>query len=312
MDLHTKRCLSVIVPMKNEAQNVLALYTQLNQTISSIENCDMELICIDDGSHDDTLVELLKLKQQDSRLKIIELSRCFGKEAALSAGLDFVSGDAALPFDADLQDPVAVIPEMVEKWRAGSQIVLAKRINRQAESFIKRTTALLYYKLHNKLSKNKIEENVGDFRLLDKTVADQLKKMKEKNRFMKGIFSWVGYPSDCVFYVRDKRHAGNSHFNFFKLLDLAVEGLTGFSSIPLKVWTVVGFFISLVSFFYGVYVVFLTLFKGVVVPGYASLFVGLCFFSGIQLISLGIIGEYVARIYIETKQRPIYLIKDIY
>jgi glycosyltransferase involved in cell wall biosynthesis len=243
---------------------------------------------------------------------VLEFSRNFGKEPAMTAGIDATSGDCVIPIDADLQDPPALIAEMLKKWQDGAEVVLAKRVDRSTDSYAKRTTALMFYRLHNTLSGLQIPENVGDYRLMDRVVVDALKQLPERQRFMKGLFAWVGFKTATVEYVRDARLVGDSKFSGWKLWNFAIEGITSFSLVPLKVWTYVGGIGALFAFCYAVFVVIKTLVFGIDVPGYASLLVVILFFGSLQLICLGVLGEYIGRIYFESKQRPLYLIRKRY
>ena len=268
---------------------------------------------MDDGSTDSTLSELIELTKKDTRFHILEFSRNFGKEAALSAGIDFANGDAVIPIDADLQDPPELIIKMVQLWKDGAEVVLAKRVDRSTDSFMKRKTASLFYKLHNKLSTSmRIPENVGDFRLMDRVVVDALKQLPERQRFMKGLFAWVGFKSVTVEYSRSSRSAGETKFSGWRLWNFALEGITSFSLVPLKIWTYFGLFGAFLAFLYASFIIVRTLIFGIVLPGYASLLVVVLFFGSLQLISIGILGEYIGRIYFETKNRPLYIVRKRY
>ena len=304
--------ISIIVPFYNEGDGVEGFYQALNPIMDKMEEIDFEIICIDDGSRDDTLKKLISISKLDSRFKIIELSRNFGKEAALTAGIDAAIGDAVIPIDADLQDPPSLIPKMIEKWLEGAEVVLARRADRTSESFVKRKTAEIFYRVHNSLSNVQIKENVGDFRLMDRVVVDAIKQLPENNRFMKGIFAWVGFKTEVIDYVRNSRILGETKFSGWKLWNFALEGITSFSEVPLKFWLYVGVFGAFSTFIYGMFIVSKTLIYGIELPGYASILVAILFFGSIQLISLGVLGEYIGRIYMETKKRPIYLIRKRY
>jgi glycosyltransferase involved in cell wall biosynthesis len=230
----------------------------------------------------------------------------------MSAGINTATGDCVIPIDADLQDPPALIPQMLKKWQEGAEVVLAKRIDRSTDSYSKRTSALMFYRLHNALSSLKIPENVGDYRLMDRVVVDALMQLPERQRFMKGLFAWVGFKTVAIEYARDARVAGETKFSGWKLWNFAIEGITSFSLAPLKVWIYIGLAGALFAFFYASFIIIRTLIFGVDVPGYASLLVVSLFFGSLQLISLGIIGEYIGRIYFESKQRPLYLIRKKY
>ena len=301
--------ISIVTPFFNEGAGVLHFYQVLMQTVDNLPDFDFEVICIDDGSKDETLSYLVDISTKDSRISVGELSRNFGNEAAMSAGIDEAKGDCVIPIDADLQDPPSLISIMLKEWQQGAEVVLAKRTDRSTDSFMKRKTAGFFYRLHNALSSLKIPENVGDFRLMDRIVVDALKKLPERQRFMKGLFAWVGFKTVTVEYVREARFSGTSKFSGWKLWNFAIEGVTSFSLVPLKVWTYIGLVGSVFAIFYAAYIIVRTWIFGVDLPGYASLLVVMLFFGSLQLMSLGIIGEYIGRIYFESKQRPLYIIK---
>jgi glycosyltransferase involved in cell wall biosynthesis len=303
---------SLVVPFFNEAAAIAPFRAALLPCLDALPEVTWEIICVDDGSTDGTLPALVALAATDHRFKILELSRNFGKEAALTAGLDFCAGAAVIPLDADLQDPPALIGEMLAQWRAGAEVVLARRADRSADALLKRQTASWFYRLHNRLSKTQIPENVGDFRLMDRVVVDALKRLPERQRFMKGLFAWVGFRTVTIDYKRPERAAGQSKFSGFALLNFAMEGFTSFSTAPLKVSTYLGAASALATFAYAVFIVIRTLIFGIGVPGYASLLVAILFFGSVQLVSIGLLGEYIGRIYLETKQRPTYLIRRTY
>ncbi len=303
---------SVVVPCFNEEAGITAFYAALSTSLSTVAEVNWEILCVDDGSADGTLAALLALAAQDPRMKIVELSRNFGKEAALTAGLDAARGDAVIPLDADLQDPPHLIGVMIEAWQAGAEVVQARRIDRSHDSLMKRQTAAWFYRLHNRLSKTKIPENVGDFRLMDRVVVNALKQLPERQRFMKGLFAWVGFRTVTIDYARAERASGTTKFSGFALWNFALEGFTSFSTAPLKIWTYLGGISAVTTFAYGIYIVLRTVFFGIDVPGYASLLVAVLFFGSVQLISIGLLGEYIGRIYVETKQRPAYIIRKVY
>jgi glycosyltransferase involved in cell wall biosynthesis len=303
---------SIATPFYNEEAGVKHFYQVMAQTMDQLPDFDFEIICVDDGSRDKTLEQLIEISETDSRLTVLEFSRNFGKEPAMTAGIDAATGDCVIPIDADLQDPPALIAEMLKKWQGGAEVVLAKRIDRSTDSYAKRTTALMFYRLHNALSGLQIPENVGDFRLMDRVVVDALKQLPERQRFMKGLFAWVGFKTATVEYARDARLAGETKFSGWKLWNFAIEGITSFSLVPLKVWTYIGGIGALFAFCYAIFVVIKTLVFGIDVPGYASLLVVMLFFGSLQLICLGVLGEYIGRIYFESKQRPLYLVRKRY
>jgi glycosyltransferase involved in cell wall biosynthesis len=271
-----------------------------------------EIIYVNDGSRDDTIQRLLSLVERDPRVKIIDLSRNFGKEIALTAGIDFASGDAVIPIDADLQDPPEIIPEMIAKWREGYDVVYATRTQRRGDNWFKRWTAHLFYCVIGKVTPIGIPKDTGDFRLLSRPVVEALKQLRERNRFMKGLFSWVGYRQTSVSYQRNPRNAGKTKWNYWKLWNFAVEGITSFSYIPLQFATYFGLSVAFFAFLYALFIVTRTLIMGRDVAGYPSLITVILFLGGVQLFSIGILGEYIGRIYSEVKQRPLYIVKGEY
>jgi len=303
--------ISVVVPMLNEEANITELYERI-MNIFNARKETWELVCVNDGSSDGTLAALLALHQTDPRVKIIDLSRNFGKDIALTAGIDHASGDAVIPLDADLQDPPELIGELVDTWRRGYDVVNATRRSRQSDSWLKRTSAAIFYRFINMITVVRIPPNTGDFRLLSRPAVEAVKKMPERARFMKGLFSWIGFTQTTVYYDRCPRHAGTTNWNYWRLWNFAIDGFTSFSSIPLKVWSYLGLLFSLLSFSYAAFLVLRTIIRGIDVPGYASIMVAMLFLGGIQLISLGVLGEYVGRIYDEVKGRPLYLVRDLY
>jgi glycosyltransferase involved in cell wall biosynthesis len=303
---------SIVTPFYNEGEGVKHFYQVMAQTMGNLPDFDFEIICVDDGSRDNTLEQLIAISKSDPRVTVLEFSRNFGKEPAMTAGIDASSGDCVIPIDADLQDPPALIAEMLKKWQEGAEVVLAKRVDRSSDSYAKRTTAVMFYRLHNALSHLQIPENVGDYRLMDRVVVDALKQLPERQRFMKGLFAWVGFKTVTIEYSRDARLAGETKFSGWKLLNFAIEGITSFSLMPLKIWIYVGLAGALFAFLYATFIILRTLIFGIDLPGYASLLVVTLFFGSLQLISLGVIGEYIGRIYFESKQRPLYLIRKKY
>jgi glycosyltransferase involved in cell wall biosynthesis len=300
---------SLIVPVLNEEEAIPFFYRAVREFAPFLTH-QVELVFINDGSTDGTEAILNEIEINDPLVKHISFTRNFGKEPALFAGLEAASGDAIIPIDVDLQDPIDVIPEMLEKWQQGADIVLAKRVDRSTDSHLKRKTAEWFYKLHNKISSPKIEENVGDFRLMSREVVENIKLLQERNLFMKGILSWVGGKTDIVEYARADRVAGTTKFNGWKLWNLALEGITSFSTFPLRVWTYIGLIVAAISFIYGAWMLIDTIFWGNPVKGYPSIMVSMLFLGGIQLIGIGVLGEYIGRIYIESKNRPRYIISN--
>lgn len=303
--------ISIIVPLYNEEENIDYLFTRLLSVLNKLET-SYEILCINDGSRDDTLKQLINHHYRNPAIKIINLSRNFGKEIALTAGIDYANGSAIIPIDADLQDPPELIEKLVAKWREGYDVVYATRQSRQGETWLKRFTADAFYKTIGKMTKVDIPANTGDFRLLDRKVVEAIKKIPERNRFMKGLFAWVGYKQTSVMFDREPRAAGTTTWNYWKLWNFAIDGITSFSLLPLKIWSYVGLFISFISLLYASFLVIRTLTLGIDVPGYASLMVAILFFGGIQLITLGVIGEYLGRVYEEVKGRPLYFVRESY
>ncbi|CAG9931872.1 glycosyltransferase family 2 protein [Candidatus Nitrotoga arctica] len=302
---------SIILPFFNEAEGIPLFFERLDNAISNIPDCRFELICINDGSRDRTLPALEFAKKRYPAITIIDFTRNFGKEAALTAGLEFAAGDAVIIMDSDLQHPPELIPAFIQKWRSGVPVVLAKRNSRSTESVLYRLLAGMFYRLHNNISNIKIPTNTGDFRLIDRQVCDALKRLPESHRFMKGLFAWVGYEYELVEYDVAPRAHGRTSFNKWKSLNFALEGITGFSTVPLRVWTYAGLLVTAVGFFYACWVILRAIFLGIDTPGYVTLLTTVVFFGGLQLIGIGVLGEYIGRIYIETKNRPIYLVKKI-
>lgn len=302
---------SIVVPCYNEEQALERFFTEVNAVLATLD-VDWEVIAVDDGSRDNTLQGLLEIARQDSRIKVLALSRNFGKEAALTAGLDAAEGDVVVPMDVDLQDPPSLLGEMLERWREGYDVVYGVRVSRTTDSAMKRLTAKKFYWLYNKLTTVRIPSNAGDFRLMDYRVVERLRELPERTRFMKGLFAWLGFKSTSVEYARPARAEGETSWNYWKLWNFALDGLTSFSTVPLRVWTYIGVGVSLVSFIYAVFLILRTMIVGVDVPGYASLMVVMLFLGGIQLISLGVIGEYLGRVFVEVKQRPVYLVDRTY
>ena len=307
--------LSVVVPVKDEEAAITAFLARvtpiLDRLLLSVDSAPAwEILFVDDGSTDATLACIAAAHARDRRVRAVSLSRNFGKEAALSAGLDHALGRAVVPIDVDLQDPPEVIGGMLAKWREGYEVVYGVRRDRRTDSFPKRLTADLYYRAHNYLSDDKIPEHAGDFRLLDRKVVDVIRRMPERNRFMKGLFAWSGFRQAAVEYERAPRTVGTSKVRGCKLWTLAVDGITSASTLPLRVWSYVGVVIAFLSLLYAVFLIVRTTLFGIDMPGYASLMVAILFFGGLQLISLGVLGEYVGRILVEAKARPIYVVRQ--
>ncbi len=308
---NVKPLISIIAPFLNEEQAVYAFFQEITPVLKEID-ADWEIICVDDGSQDNTLEYLLVAARTNPLIKVLALSRNFGKEAALTAGIESSSGDVVVLIDADLQDPPGLIADMLAKWREGYDVVYGVRQSRDEDSLTKRVTAGGFYRIFNSLTSVPVPANTGDFRLMDRRVADRLRELPERTRFMKGLFAWLGYKSAAVYYDRPARQEGQSTWSYWKLWNFALDGLTSFSTMPLRVWTYIGLIVSLLSFGYASFLIFRTLIAGVDLPGYASLMVVILFLGGIQLISLGVLGEYLGRVFIEVKRRPIYLIDRVY
>jgi len=302
--------LSLIVPVYNEEEAIPVFY-QAVRANEELAKHIVEIVFVNDGSVDRTEVIISSIAEGDPFVVGISLSRNFGKEPALFAGLEYATGDAIIPLDVDLQDPIEVIPRLLEKWQQGADVVLAKRADRSTDSYFKRHSAGWFYRIHNLVSETKIEQNVGDFRLMSRQVVEAVKLLPERKLFMKGLLSWVGFRTEVVEYTRAQRVAGATKFNGWKLWNLALEGITSFSTVPLRVWTYIGMGIAALSFAYAVWMVVEKIIWGNPVPGYPSLIAAILFLGGVQLIGIGVIGEYVGRIYMESKARPRYIIKNV-
>lgn len=311
--MSTKRMVSLICPVYNEAKCIEAFYEALTAEIERLPDYQFEVICIDDGSDDASLDLLLGLAKADSRFKVIELSRNFGKEAALTAGIDVALGELVIPFDSDLQDPPSLIGRLIQAWEENDvDVVLAKRSNRQVDKLSKRVSAAAFYDTYNFLAHIKIPKNVGDCRLMTRDVVEALKSLPENQRFMKGLFAWVGFKACTIEYTRHARASGVTKFCGWKLWNFALEGITSFSTLPLRFWTYMGIAGALLTVAYAFFIIGRTLIFGIDVPGYASLFVAFLFFGSVQLIGIGILGEYVGRTYMEGKRRPTYVIRKMH
>ncbi|AIU73249.1 bactoprenol glucosyl transferase [Hafnia alvei FB1] len=300
--------ISLVVPVFNEEDTIPIFYKAVRE-YEPLQEYDVEIVFINDGSKDSTEKIINALAISDTLVKPLSFTRNFGKEPALFAGLDHATGDAIIPIDVDLQDPINVIPLLIEKWKDGADMVLAKRTDRSSDGHLKRKSAEMFYKLHNKISTPTIEENVGDFRLMSRETVESIKMLPERNLFMKGILSWVGGRTAVVEYSRAERCAGQSKFNGWKLWNLALEGITSFSTFPLRIWTYIGLGVSAFAFLYAAWMVVDKLIWGNPVPGYPSLMTAILFLGGVQLIGIGVLGEYIGRIYMEVKKRPRYLLK---
>lgn len=301
--------LSLLVPMYNESSVIPLFFETVYRVLEPI-TLDLEFICVNDGSRDNTLELLKGYAEKDDRIKIVSFSRNFGKEPAMTAALDYATGDAIIPIDADLQDPPELILEMIEKWQSGYDVVFAKRASRASDGILKRNTAKWFYSLFNRMSDTDIPPNVGDYRLMDKKVVEVIRQLPEKDRFMKGLFCWPGFKDTTVEFERPMRAEGETKFNMWKLWNFAISGIASFSTMPIRVGIYLGLLISAASFFYALFIVSKTILFGVDVPGYASIMVVVLFLGGIQMFFLGLMGEYIGRIYKEVKNRPLYVVAE--
>lgn len=301
--------LSVVVPAYNEQEVLPEFHRRLTSVLDTLD-VNSEIVYVNDGSSDGTLDLLHRLHSQDQRVAVVDLSRNFGKEIALTAGLDHTQGDAVVVIDADLQDPPELIPEMVKEWQNGFDMVYAKRQQRDGETWFKKATAHLFYRTIQRVSRVRIPEDTGDFRLLSRRAVESLAKLREQHRFMKGLFAWIGYPQKAIIYRRDPRFAGETKWNYWKLWNFAIEGITSFSIAPLKMATYFGGLVAIGAFTYAAWIIYKTLAFGDPVRGYPSLMVVVLFLGGVQLVSVGILGEYIGRMFNETKGRPLYFTNE--
>jgi len=304
--------LSIIVPVYNEQESLHTFHQRLSASLDDMKNAKCEILYVNDGSTDETLPLLMALMRKDARVRILDFSRNFGKEAAMTAGLDQAKGEAVIVIDADLQDPPELIPGMVRWWQAGFDVINMRRISRAGETMVKKATSWIFYKLMSRMGPVHMPSEVGDFRLLSRRAVDALKQMPERSRIMKGLFAWIGFPVKEITYHRDSRHAGKTKWNYGSLLNLGIDGITSFSVAPLRAASFAGVFSSVAAFAYGMFVIAKTILLGDPVPGYPSLVVIILFLGGIQLLAVGVVGEYLGRMFIETKQRPLYFIKNDY
>jgi len=303
--------ISIVAPCYNEEAVIDIFLEKIFEVLERLGR-SFEIVFVNDGSRDGTL-ELLKAKAKEyAGVRVINLSRNFGKEAALTAGMDAARGEVVVPIDVDLQDPPELILEFVKKYDEGYDVVVGKRADRTTDTHAKRISAELFYKMHNKISDIEIPHNVGDYRLMSRRVVEELKKLPETQRFMKGIFAWLGFKTAVVEYKREERAAGDTSFNGWKLWNFALDGITSFSTAPLRIWLYVGIVLSFIAFLFGAWIILKTLLFGVDTPGYASMLTVVLFLGGIQLMGIGILGEYIGRIYLESKNRPIYIVEDEY
>lgn len=303
-----KKLITILVPAYNEQEVLHMLYERLKKIMDSNKKYDFEILLINDGSKDKTLSIMEDLREKDKRVCYLNLSRNFGKETAMIAGLDYSNGDAVIIIDADLQDPPELIPQMIKYWEQGYDDVYAKRSSRKGETWLKKFTSKMYYKTLQSVTKIEIQKDTGDFRLLDRRCVEALKTLRESQRYTKGLFSWIGFNKKEILYDRDPRAAGKTKWNYKKLIDLSIDGITSFTTAPLRWSAILGGFVSIIGFIYMLYIIIKTIWLGVDVPGYASTMVIILFLGGIQLIVLGVIGEYLGRAFYETKGRPLYFV----
>ncbi len=308
--MHEEALISIIAPMYNEEAAIDIFFAEMRNFLAECPY-QYEIVCVNDGSKDNTLDILKKYAEEDNRIKVVSFSRNFGKERALYAGLKYSSGDAVIPIDVDLQNPPMTIKTFLAKWEEGYDIVYGVRENRKNEGRLRRFLSKKFYEFYNLISEQKAPYNAADFRLMDRKVVNAVLRIREKHLFMKGIFNWVGYKSCPVLYNHADRAAGNSKFNFWKLWNLALDGITGSSTLPLRVWTYLGGGIAFVSFVIALFFLIKTILWGDPVQGFPTLVILLLFFGGIQLIALGIMGEYIGRIMIEVKNRPLYIVDEL-
>jgi len=308
MPLATK--LSIVVPAYNEQEVLPEFHARLRAVINGL-GCNVQVVYVNDGSTDDTETVLSFLREQDNRVEVVDLSRNFGKEIAMTAGLDHAKGEAVIVIDADLQDPPELIPELLKHYHDGYDVVYAQRVSRAGEGALKKTTAYLFYRFIQAASRVKIPADTGDFRLLSRRAVKALNKLREQHRFMKGLYAWIGFPQKAVRYHRDSRKAGQTKWNYWKLWNFALEGFTSFTIGPLKVATYLGVSTAAAAFLYALWIIYKTLAHGDPVAGYPSLMVVILFLGGIQLMTIGVLGEYLGRMFDETKQRPLYFVKNV-
>lgn len=305
-----KKLITILVPAYNEEEVIDIFYDKTINIVNKLNKYNFEILFVNDGSKDDTLNKLKALRAKDSRIRFVDLSRNYGKEIAMAAGFDYTRGDALVIIDADLQDPPELIEQMLEKWEEGYDDVYAQRISRKGETFLKKYTSKTFYKLLAKTTRVEIQKDTGDFRLLSSKAIQSIKQFRESQRYTKGLFSLIGHKKIAIQYHRDPRVAGTTKWNYFKLFNLAIEGITSFTTFPLKMATIMGVIFAIASFAYIIYIIVKTILYGEPVQGYPSMISIMLFLGGVQLISLGAIGEYLGRTFLETKQRPLYFINE--
>lgn len=301
---------SILIPCYNEEKSLPLLYEELNKLMDQQQNYDWEILLVNDGSKDKTIDVILELRKQDARISYLDLSRNFGKENAMMAGFDYVTGDCMVIMDADLQHPPSLIPEMLKHWEDGYDDIYAKRNHRGKENWLRKRLSLLFYNIMGRLSRIEIPQNVGDFRLLDRSCITALRELREVERYTKGLFAYIGFRKKEILFNQEDRIHGETTWNFKSLMGLAINGITSFSTAPLKVSTYVGMVVSLISFAYLIFVLIKTILYGDPIQGYPTIVILILFLGGIQLLSIGIIGEYLGRIFIESKKRPPYIVRE--
>ena len=302
--------ISVVVPVFNESEGIDAFYARATSALGAISSCDYEILFVDDGSRDDSYRKLVGFAARDPRVRLIKLSRNFGHQIAITAGIDHARGDCVVVIDADLQDPPEVIAQMVDKWREGYDVVYGQRADRAGEGRMKLATAAVFYRLLKRMTRIEIPVDVGDFRLMSRRATDELKQLREKDRFVRGLVTWIGFRQTGIPYHRDKRYAGETKYTYSKMIKFALDGITSFSTVPLKLATWLGYGASAIAFLY-LLSVFVQKAIGITVEGWATVMVGMLFLGGVQLVCLGIIGEYLGRVFNELKPRPIYVIEEL-
>ena len=302
--------ITIIIPAYNEEESLPSLYERLEKLMHSMEHYEFEILFVNDGSKDNTINLIKEYREKDNRISYVDFSRNFGKEIAMVAGLDYATGDCVIFMDADLQDPPELIPELVKYWEEGYDDVYAKRNSRKGETWLKKFTSKMYYRVLQHLTNIPIQEDTGDFRLLDRRCVNALKKMRESQRQSKSMFSWIGYKKKEVLYDRDPRIAGKTKWNYKKLVDLAIDGITSFTTSPLRISTYISIPTFIVLFVYFVYVIAKCIVTNTMIQAYQAIILLILFFSGIQILLFGIIGEYLGRIFNESKNRPLYLVNE--
>jgi len=309
-ELNDEFVVSVVVPVYNEEEGIDALFDRVIKVLNGLGE-QFEIVCVDDGSSDSSAKIIRRWIERHQEIRLISLTRNFGKERAMAAGLDYAIGQVVIPIDADLQDPPELIPEMLNKWREGFEMVIAARNNRPGDTLVKRRSADYFYRIMNRLSEVPLPRNAGDFRLMDRKVVDTLRNLPERTRFHKGLFAWLGFKTCLLEFDRPERVDGESKWNYWRLWNYAIGGIFSFSAAPLKVWTYIGTLSAITGFVYATYIIVRTLIFGIDVPGYASLLVLMLFLNGLSMIGIGVVGEYVGRIFEEVKRRPIYLVNSV-